>query len=173
MIRPLKSKDLTNFIFCCQKRDSFNDFYVTKNNKRLFLSDVKVAKQVFNECMKWGNKCYVKEDKGLITAILLVVGYKNKSARKYVKVLARKQNDFNDLFNYLKSMKLKDLFMKVYIKNNHFVRQDKRLINDPTARGYKPVYILRRTGFEIIKVRENEVLLKKEDRSYGSYKHNR
>lgn len=167
MIRPLKSKDLKNFIYYCQKRDSYGDFYITKDNKRYFLTDATVAKQVFNECMKWNNKCYVKEDCGEIKAVLLVVGYKDKSERKYIKVLSDNQTDFQDLINYLSWQKLNALFIKVNIKNRHFIKFNVK------TKAYKPAYILRKNGFEIIKVREdkNEVLLKKEDKPYGTYKH--
>ena len=101
MIRQLKSKDLKNFIYFCQNRDQFSDFYITKNNKRLFLNNPKVATQVFNDCLKSGDKCFVKEENDHISAILLIIGYKDKFNRKYVKMLTKKQDDCRDLFRFL------------------------------------------------------------------------
>jgi len=169
MIRPLKSKDLKNFIYYCKECNNHDDFYITKDNKRYFLNNATIARQVFYECIKWNNKCYVKDEEGVIKGIILVVGYKDKYPRKYVKILAQNKRDFQDLFNYLDWQKLKDLFIKVNINNSHFVKFNRKY------KTYKPAYILRKTGFRIIKIREDkkEILLKKEERRYGFNKHSR
>ena len=166
MIRPVKSKDLQNFIYFCKTRDEFSDFYITKNNKRLFLSNTEIAKQVFKECTKYANKCYIKEDNGEIKAVLLVLGFKDHFERKYIKILAKTKKDFEDLFTYLQWQKISNLFAKVKNTNTNFVKFDKKINR------YKPSYILRKNGFRVIAVREKEVLLKKEDNNRGYHKHN-
>ena len=160
MLRQLKSKDQSNFIYYCQNKD--NDFYITKDNKRFYLTDIKIAKQVFNDCLKHNDKCFVKEEHDVIKAIMLIVGYKDKFPRKYIKVLSKNKKNFEDLFSYLQWQNLKDLFIKVKIYNKNFVKYDEKI------KRYKPSYILRKNGFSIIAVREKdrEVLLKKSDRHY-------
>lgn len=166
MIRPVKTKDLQNFIYFCQTKDTFNDFYITKNNKRMYLTNIDVAKQVFKECTKYANKCFIKEENGEIKAVLLIIGYKDNFERKYLKILAPNKKDFEDLFSYLQWQNVKNLFAKVKITNTNFVKFDKKINR------YKPSYVLRKSGFQVIAVREKEVLLKKEDNRRGYRKHN-
>jgi len=165
MIRPLKQTDLSNFINFCQIKDS--DFYITRNNRRLYLNDLSVAKSVFNDCLKHGDKCYIKEDNNQIVAIMLITGYKDGFDRKYLKLLVKSKNDCRDLFRYLQWQKLKNLFIKSRKNNTNFVRYDERLKNNPRTQGFKASYLARKTGFEIIVVRDKEILLKKEEYRHG------
>lgn len=167
MIRLLQSKDLKNFIYFCQYRDPHSDFYVTKNNRRLFLNNTKVAIQVFNDCLKSSDKCYIKEDKGNISAVLLVIGYKDKMDRKYVKMLTKNQDDCRDLFRFLQWQRLSNLFIKSRKNNIQFVKYDERLKDNKYTKGYKPSYFARKSGFRIIVVRDKEILLKKEEYKYN------
>lgn len=170
MIRPLQSKDLQNFIYFCQNRDS--DFYITKNNRRLYLTNIKVAKSVFLDCLKHNDKCYIKEDNNLITAIMLITGFKDKFDRKYLKILAKHKDDSRDLFRYLQWQQLKNLFIKSKKDNTNFVKYDERLKDNPYTKGYKPSYFARKSGFQIIAVRDKEILLKKEEykRGYNKFR---
>ena len=170
MIRSLKSKDLKNFIYFCNYRDPYSDFYITKNNKRLFLNNAKVATQVFYDCLKCGEKCFIKEDNNEITGIMLILGYADHFERKYVKMLTKKQDDCRDLFRCLQWQKLNNLFIKSRKNNVQFVKYDKRLKDNPYTKGYKPSYFARKTGFRIIVVRDKEILLKKEEYRYESFK---
>lgn len=158
MLRLLKSSDKNNFIYFCQQRDIYSDFYITKDNKRLFLTDIKVAKNVFNDCMKHGEKCIIKEENNEIKAVLLIVGYKDKSVRKYLKILAKSKKDVKDLGAFLIWQNLPaNVFIKVRKNNIHIVKYDEK------TKRYKPSYAFRRVGFQVIAVREKEVLLKKEN----------
>lgn len=171
MIRQIKPKDLKNFVYYCQNRDPYSDFYVSKNNKRLFLNNnIKICNSVFNDCLKYGEKCFIKEDNNVIKAILLIVGYKDKLERKYLKVLAHSKDDVKDLFAYLIWQKLPpNIFIKVHKTNKYIIGYDQK------NKRYTPSYALRKAGFRIIAVREKEVLLKKEDikREYRKYSHKR
>lgn len=164
MIRPLKKTDLSNFIYFCVKRDS--DFYITRNNRRLYLTILKVAKSVFNDCMKNGEKCFIKENNNQIVGIMLITGFKDNFERKYLKILANSKDDSRDLFRYLQWQKIKNLFIKTKKNNIHFVKYDERLKNT-RSQGFKPSYFSRKSGFRIIVVRENEILLKKEEYRYN------
>ncbi len=158
MIRQLKAKDYKNFIYYCQNRDPYSDFYRTTNNKRIFLNNPKVARSVFNDCIKHSDKCYIKETDGLIVAILLIIGYKDGDERKYLKVLSSNKKDVKDLFSFLIWQKLKpDVFAKVHKTNTNFGIYDER--NDR----FNLSYAIKRAGFRVIAVRDQEILLKKED----------
>ncbi len=159
MIRPLQAGDLKNFIHFCQFRDS--DFYVTKNNHRLFLNNLTVAKSIFNDCLKHGDKCFIKESNGHITGIILITGFKDDFDRKYLKLLVKSKDDCRDLFRYLQWQGVKNLFIKSKKSNTNFVKYDER------NNRYKPSYFARKTGFQIIAVRDKEILLKKEEYKSG------
>lgn len=166
MIRTLNRKDLSNFIYFCQTRDKYSDFYVTKNNKRLFLSNANIAKKVFYDCLKHNEKCFIKEDNDCISAVLLITGYKDRFDRKYVKILTTSKDDYRDLLRYLQWQKLSNLFIKSRKDNTNFIKYNERLKDNPITKGYKPAYFIRRSGFKIIAVRDKEVLLKKEEYRY-------
>lgn len=158
MIRQLKSRDEKNFIYFCQKRDCYSDFYVTKDNRRIFLNDAIVAKKTFNDCIKHSDKCYIKEEDGSIVAILLIVGYKDKDERKYLKVLSSNKKDVKDLFSFLIWQNLpSNIFVKIHKNNINFGKYDEK------ANRFNLEYPLRKSGFRVIAIREREVLLKKED----------
>lgn len=165
MIRPLSSKDLSKFIYFCKKFDKYSDFYISKDQKRLFLTNPKVAKKVFNDCLKNGEICYIKEDKNEILGALLIWGYNEKHPRKYLKVLANSQKDSDDLFRFFQWQDIKEVFIKCRKNNKFFIKFDE------VTKMYKPVYQARKSGFRIIAVREKELLLKKE-KTNGNYKFN-
>lgn len=162
MIRKVEKKDRNNFIFMCQFRDPYSDFYITKNNKRLFLNNTDIAKQVFNNCLRYNEKCYIKEENDEIKAVLIIVGYKEKTERKYLKILAKNKRDVKDLFAFLIWQELpSNVFIKAHKTNSNLVKFDER------TKRYKPSYAVRRAGFRVIAVREKDVLLKKEDFKYN------
>jgi len=160
MLRQINPKDKSNFIHFCHYRDPYSDFFITKDNKRLYLTNIANAKLAFDDCIKRGNKCFIKEEKGEIKAVLLVVGFKDKFDRKYVKVLAKSKRDTLDLFSFLQWQDLDNLFMKVKVSNTNFVRYDER------NKRYKPSYVLRKSGFSVISIRDREALLKKEEMKF-------
>ncbi len=158
MIRQLKAKDYKNFIYYCQKRDNFSDFYITRNNKRIFLNNPNTARSVFNDCIKHSDKCYIKEEDNEIKAVLLIIGYKDNDERKYLKVLSSNKKDVKDLFSYLIWQNLaSNIFVKIHKNNINFGTYDER------NNRFNLEYSIRRSGFRVIAIREREVLLKKED----------
>jgi hypothetical protein len=61
--------------------DFYGDFYITRNNLRLF---IKENKDLLFECLKKGDKLVYSNKDGVV----FVTGFSDKSKRKYVKVLA-------------------------------------------------------------------------------------
>lgn len=160
MLRQLKSSDKSNFIYFCQYRDPYSDFYITKDNRRLYLTDHANAEIAFNDCLKYGNKCFIKEEKNEIKAVLLVVGFKDKFDKKYIKVLAKSKRDVIDLFTILQWQDLTNLYMKVKVKNTNFIKYDER------NKCYKPSYVLRKNGFSIVSIKDREAFLKKAEMKF-------
>ena len=153
MIRRITSKDENNFISYCQRRDTYSDFYITKDRKRLFLNNTLNAKTAFNDALKHGNKAFIFEEGGEIKGLFLVVGYKDDFNRKYVKFFVDNKKVFADLCKFLKWQNLKNLHIKVKIDNDYFI--DK--LRDAK---FRPTYPLYRNRFEIKAIYDNEVLLK-------------
>lgn len=113
MIRTLKSKDLINFIHYSSQRDKYSDFYITKDNKRLFLTDLKISKKVFSNCMKCGDKCLIYEENNDIKGILLLTGFADKFHRKYLKIFAHKEIIISNLIKALNWHYNCNLYIKV------------------------------------------------------------
>lgn len=117
MIRKIKSKDKLNFLFFCNKVDKYSDFYITQSNRRLFLNDKKVCHQVFNDCLKRGDKCFIKEIRNTIKGVLIVNGYADKFHRKYMKILANNKETIDHLVKVVTWEFPTDLYIK--IKNDN------------------------------------------------------
>jgi len=113
MIRHLISKDLINFVDFCSTRDKCSDFYVTKDNQRLFLNNRQIAEKVFNDCLKRGDKSFIFEEDGMIKGALLIVGYADKHDRKYIKVFAHEERIITALFKMLAWTIDCDLYLKI------------------------------------------------------------
>jgi hypothetical protein len=98
--------------------DVYKDFYITKNNLRLFIKD---NLDVFFSCLKQGDK--VVFDKN---SIVFVTGYSDKSERKYVKILTDNPSEASSLLLYL----LNDINIDTYIKikkNNNCLAKEKEI----------------------------------------------
>lgn len=117
MIRKLTAKDKLNFLDFCSQRDPSEDFYITKDNKRQFLDDKKVAESIFGNCLRRCDICYVSEKDGMINGILLITGISEKADRKYLKILSRTNKVALDLLKYLNWHYHEDLHIKINLKN--------------------------------------------------------
>lgn len=142
MIRPLIKKDFSNFIYFCSTRDKYSDFYVTKDNQRLFLNNQKVAEKVFKNCLKAGDKSFVYEENGIIKGVLLIVGYADKFDRKYIKVMASEEKVLSALFKMLVWKVDTDLYFKIR-KDNPIYKFLEKGIDPKTERMiYRYFFIL-------------------------------
>jgi predicted MPP superfamily phosphohydrolase len=98
---------LDNFV------DAYGDFYVTKNNYRLY---IKENLDVFFKDLRQGDKVVFSEE-----GIAAIVGYADKFDRKYLKILA---NNIDAVESLLKAVEFGiniDLYAKLK-KNNPLVQ---------------------------------------------------
>jgi len=111
MIRQIEKNDYLNFsIFC---GNSFPDFYITKNNQRLSLEDLNISKQVFNACIKHGDKAFILEEKQEIQGVILVLGYADKFERKYIKLAYKSFTIAKNLLRYFVWNHKAECFLKI------------------------------------------------------------
>ena len=86
--------------------DIYKDFYITKNNLRLFIHD---NVDLLFDCLNNGDKIVYGEE-----GILLVTGYSDSSKRKYLKILSENINDAIKLITLLIwNLESIDLYIKV------------------------------------------------------------
>ena len=92
--------------------DIYRDFYLTKNNLRLFIQDNITV--LFDDMGKGDLIAFGKEGIGIIT------GYSDKAKRKYIKILANTQANADKIIHVLLWEAKCDLWAKV--KANSFLR---------------------------------------------------
>lgn len=114
MIRLLNSKDYTNFIEFCLNQGSRKDFFITKNHQRFLINNPKIASEVFHNCIKRGDKCFVSELNGMINGVFLILGFSNKSEKKIIKVCGYNTQILKNLFKFLTWQYNKQAFIEVY-----------------------------------------------------------
>lgn len=113
--------------------DYFGEFYITKNNLRLFLKE---NISLLFEGLNKGDKIIYESNKGII----VVTGFSDNYSRKYIKFLVKNNETANDLLTML-SWNLKvDLWVKLKVRNPLFS-------------------VLIENGFEKFKSRGKEILL--------------
>ncbi|MDX1371745.1 MAG: hypothetical protein R3321_04710 [Nitrososphaeraceae archaeon] len=92
-----------------EMKDPFGDFYITKNNLRLFISE---NVDIMIDCLDKGD--YVAySDKG----IAFVVGFSDKANRKYLKILTKEITEVDKLLKVISWNLDCDLYVKIK-KNN-------------------------------------------------------
>jgi hypothetical protein len=101
MIRLINSKDYLNFSVFCEAHKNNPELYITKDNKRISLSDPIVCRKVFNNCLRHGDKAYIYEEAGFILGMILVIGFADKFERKYLKIIGSHPTVLDGLFRYL------------------------------------------------------------------------
>ena len=89
--------------------DYHSDFYLTKNNLRLY---IKENLALLFENLKRGDKIAYCED-----GIALVVGWADKSSRKYIKILAKDEGIVDHLLQAINWNIKCELFIKLKRKN--------------------------------------------------------
>ena len=91
--------------------DYFGDFYLTKNNLRLFIKD---NLSLLFDGLKRGDKI-AYNDSGLA----IVTGFSDKNPRKYIKFLVKDDKSANDLLQILYTkLKKRNPLIKVLQTNN-------------------------------------------------------
>ena len=106
MIRPLNLKDkISVYEFVIRTKDVYSDFYITLNKQRTFLTDLKLIEKL----LKYQDVVALEES-GEIKALLLI--YKEKGFRPYIKILAEKTDYVYDLMKYINWNYNCELFIK-------------------------------------------------------------
>ena len=93
--------------------DEFRDFYITKQNLRLFIKD---NSHLLFEALKGGDKLVFSAEEG----IAFVTGWSDKMERKYLKILAKDLDSTNKLLKVLLWNIKTDLYIKIK-KNNPII----------------------------------------------------
>jgi len=93
--------------------DDFRDFYITKQNLRLFIKD---NSHLLFEALKGGDKLVFSSQDGLA----FVTGWSDKAERKYLKILAKDLESANKLLKVLMWHLKTDLYVKIK-KNNPLI----------------------------------------------------
>jgi hypothetical protein len=106
MIRQLTLKDkISVYDFISRTKDVWEDFYITTNKSRVFLKDFKLIEKL----LKY-QTLVALEESGEIKALLLI--YREKTFRPYVKILSEKNDYIYDMFKYLNWNFNCELFIK-------------------------------------------------------------
>jgi hypothetical protein len=126
--------------------DIFGDFYITKNNMRLY---IKENKSLLFECLRKGDKIVFDEDG---QGLAIITGWSDKAPRKYIKILS-------------KDLKITDKLLKIIdwnIPEDVYIKIKK---NNPI----KP--ILLKNKYKFIGDRGKEILFMKEGVEYPNIFH--
>lgn len=115
--------------------DIYGDFYITKNNLRLFIRE---NVEILFKNLKKGDIIAFSENEGLA----LVVGFSDNAPRKYIKILAKNDSSAEKLIKVI----LKNINCDIYAKIKK---------NNPIKK------ILENIGFDFVAPRGKEVLLKR------------
>lgn len=108
--KQLKKKEEFKIICLLQELvDSYRDFYLTKNNLRVFIQD---NPYTLFKGLKRGDWIAFNED-----GIAVVTGYSDKSNRKYLKILAKDNKTADGLIKVLSWNIKQTLFVKIKINN--------------------------------------------------------
>ena len=85
--------------------DIYGDFYITKNNIRLF---IKENQSIMFDGIKKGDKLFYDEN-----SIGVIVGYSDNSPRKYLKVLSTNEKNIENIIKRIYWDVDCDLFVKI------------------------------------------------------------
>jgi hypothetical protein len=100
-------------LFLQDVKDTHQDWYLTINNKRLFLNQSSVLDKLFAR-VKRGEKVWGEYKLGFICTW----GFSERGARKYIKLLIR-EHDYSSLFKLLSS------FFSNYPETDFFIKVKK------------------------------------------------
>lgn len=144
MIIHIGSKKLFDVLFFTKNIvDRFQDFYITSDRQRIFIKEIKLFKKILREQEVYG--LYNPSLEGIILV------YKEKGFRPYIKILAKNQKIESDLLRFFVwNFGDKDLFIKVKKRNS---------ISK----------IAQRYGFNFMGSRGNEILLMRKKRAIKKF----
>jgi len=107
MIKKLNYKDtISVYDFISRTKDVWEDFYITTNKSRVFL---KGNLKLIEKILKY-QTAVALEESGEIKAVLII--YREKTFRPYVRILSEKNDYIYDMFKYLNWNFNCELFIK-------------------------------------------------------------
>jgi hypothetical protein len=111
MIERLTKRNMMDvYEFVQRVKDRFQDFYITHDNQRLFLTDFKAIKKLLEK-----QEVYSVYDKG-VKGLMII--YKEKGFRPYIKLLTETRRAESSLIKYLMmNFSEQDLYIKVKKEN--------------------------------------------------------
>jgi hypothetical protein len=110
MIQRLNKKNLIDiYDFVLSTKDIYFDFYVTFNNERKFLTDLRIVKKI----LKY-HKVYALYNNG-IQGLLMII--KDKGFRPYLKILAKNSKTEWDLMKFYTWNFYDETYIKLKINN--------------------------------------------------------
>jgi hypothetical protein len=125
--------------------DAYGDFYLTKDNIRIPFRD---NKEIFYECIQKGDKVIYDDDRE--DGVAIILGYSDKSPRKYLKILSKSPDAISRMLKFINWHVNK---IPLYIK----IKKNNPLVN-----------ILRQNNFSFQGNRGNELLMCKQVKVYGA-----
>lgn len=115
MLRKLNNKDFVSFYeFCLTNKDIFSDFYINREDQRIYLNNENILKYTFNHCLKHKDQAFICEDRSIINGILLIIQEKDK---KFIKISATSKDYISDLLTYFTWNCYKEAFIRIKKKN--------------------------------------------------------
>lgn len=149
MIEKLTTKNKTDILdFVLNTKDIYHDFYITKDKQRLFLTDTKVIEKILKYQTVYG--LFSTNLQGIL------VIYREKGYRPYIKILSKNKHVDKDLIRFLLwNLSDKDLYMK--LKKSNPLTSYLQLKNKNTGRLF--------FGFEFSGDRGEEILLYRKGQS--------
>ncbi len=114
--------------------DTYSDFYLTKNNLRLY---IKENSELMFESLKNGDKVTFSEENGII----FIHGWSDKANRHYIKILSKDQQSADKLIKVM-LWKLGNIELFAKVKKNNPIKS-----------------VLEKNGFKFRGDRGKEVLL--------------
>jgi len=111
MIERLNKRNMMDVYEFVQKiKDRFEDFYITCENQRLFLTDFKLITKILEK-----QEIYSVYDKG-VKGLMII--FKEKGFRPYIKILSENRKAESALIKYLMmNFSEQDLYIKVKKEN--------------------------------------------------------
>lgn len=109
--RLTKRNTMDVFEFVQKTKDKFEDFYITKNNQRLFLTDLKTISKLLEK-----QEVYSVYDKGIKSLFII---FREKGFRTYIKLLSETRSaESSAVKSIMMNFSEQDLYIKVKKENN-------------------------------------------------------
>jgi len=156
--RLTKRNKIDVYEFVQRIKDRFQDFYITQDNQRLFLTDFDMIRKLLEKQEVYG--VYEKGFKGLM------IIYKEKGFRPYIKILTENRHAESSLIKYLMfNYSEQDLYIKLK-KENPLSKYIRYFGFVPSGDRGQEV-LLYRKGIKILhKMQAKDLLINDEERLY-------